>query len=60
MLYFTKLNSNIQPKCVQILNKEVAVKPKFAIHNDKSEVSFSLCKPLYKNIDNRQEPINRL
>ena len=40
---------------VQISNKEVAVKPKFAIHNVKSEVFFSLCKPLYKNIDNRQE-----
>ena len=36
---------------VQISNKEVAVKPKFAIHNVKSEVSFSLYKPLYKNID---------
>ena len=36
---------------VQISNKEVAVKPKFAVHNVKSEVSFSLYKPLYKNID---------
>ena len=27
-----------------ILNKEVAVKLKFAIHNAKNEVSFSLCK----------------
>ena len=36
---------------VQISNKEVAVKPKFAIHNVKSEVSFSLYKPLYQNYD---------
>ena len=37
---------------VQILNKEVAVKPKFTIHNVKNELSLSLCKyqPWYKNI----------
>ena len=29
---------------VQISNKEVAVKPKFAMHDVKNEVSFSLCK----------------
>ena len=38
---------------VQILNKEVVVKPKFTIHNVKNEVSFSFCKyqPWYKNIN---------
>ena len=38
---------------VQILNKEVAVKPKFTIHNVKNEVSFSFCKyqPWYNNIN---------
>ena len=37
---------------VQILNKEVVVKPKFTIRNVKNEVSFSLCKyhPWCKNI----------
>ena len=37
---------------VQISNKEVAVKPKFTIHNVKNELSLSLCKyqPWYKNI----------
>ena len=29
---------------VQISNKEVAVKPKFTIHNVKNELSLSLCK----------------
>ena len=39
---------------VQISNKEVAVKPKFAINDVKNKVSFSLCKyqPWYKNINN--------
>ena len=38
---------------VQILNKEVAVKPKFTIHNVKNEVSFYFCKyqPWYNNIN---------
>ena len=42
---------------VQILNKEFAVKPKFAIHNVKNEVSFSSCKyqPWYKNIKYHDE-----
>ena len=42
---------------VQISNKEFAVKPKFAIHNVKNEVSFSLCKyqPSYKNIKYHDE-----
>ena len=42
---------------VQISNKEVAVKPKFPMHDVKNEVSFSLCKyqPWYKNINNRLE-----
>ena len=37
---------------VQISNKEVAVTPKFTIHNVKNELSLSLCKhqPWYKNI----------
>ena len=37
--------------------KEVAVKPKFAMHDVQNEVSFSLCKyqPWYKNINNRLE-----
>ena len=40
---------------VQIPNKEVAVKPKFVIHNVKNEVSFYLCKyqPWYKIISDR-------
>ena len=29
---------------VQISNKKIAVKPKFAIHDVKNKVSFSLCK----------------
>ena len=40
---------------VQISNKEVAVKTKFAIHNVKNEVSFSFCMPCYKNMNNRLE-----
>ena len=42
---------------VQISNIKVAVKPKFAIHNVKNEVSFSLCKyqPWYKNIKHHLE-----
>ena len=38
---------------VQISNKEVAVKPKFAINDVKNKVSFSLCKyqPWCKNIN---------
>ena len=40
---------------VQIPNKEVAVKPKFVIHNVKNEVSFYLWKyqPWYKIISDR-------
>ena len=37
---------------VHISNKEVAVQPNFAIHNVKNEVSFSLLKPEYKDINN--------
>ena len=40
---------------VQISNKEVAVKTKFAIHNVKNEVSFPFCMPCYKNMNNRLE-----
>ena len=42
---------------VHISNKEVAVNPKFALHDVRNEVSFSLCKyqPWYKNINNRLE-----
>ena len=42
---------------VQISNKEVAVKQKFAKHDVKNENSFSLSKyqPWYKNINNRLE-----
>ena len=40
---------------VQISNKEVAIKTKFATHNVKNEVSFSFCMPCYKNMNNRLE-----
>ena len=40
---------------VHISNKEVAVQPNFAIHNVENEVSFSLLKPGYKDINNRLE-----
>ena len=40
---------------VQISNKEVAVKTKFAIHNVKNDVSFPFCMPCYKNMNNRLE-----
>ena len=42
---------------VHISNKEVAVQPNFAIHNInvENEVSFSLLKPGYKDINNRFE-----
>ena len=40
---------------VQISNKEVTVKTKFAIHNVKNEISFSFCMPCYKNMNNRLE-----
>ena len=40
---------------VHISNKKVAVQPNFAIHKVKNEVSFSLVKPGYKDINNRLE-----
>ena len=42
---------------VQISNREVAVKQKFAKHDVKNEVSFSLWEyqPWYKSINNRLE-----
>ena len=40
---------------VHISNKKVAVRPNFAIHKVKNEVSFSLVKPGYKDINNRLE-----
>ena len=40
---------------VEILNKEVAVKPKFTIHNVKNQVSFSSYQPWYKNINTSLE-----
>ena len=40
---------------VQILNKEVAIKPKFTIHNVKNQVSFSSYQPWYKKINTSLE-----
>ena len=40
---------------VQILNKEVAVKSKFTIHNVKNQVSFSSYQPWYKKINTNLE-----
>ena len=40
---------------VQILNKEVAVKSKFTIHNVKNQVSFSSYQPWYKKINTSLE-----